>query len=239
MRRKSKKTKERLRMGTGSGASYKPYVQVAEFGSSGTAGRVVDWKNGRVVHLLSQVEIYFWYMIRWNDEVLDIREQFPLDLKETEKIADEFGINHPSNKGEHTVMTTDLFVTTTKGDVAFSIKRNKKFSERTLEKLFLEKQYWERRSIPWKLITVEDFNMTTARNIRDVVAFYNESFFPDKISFLKFLVARKFITIDLSKDLNWKEQINEHEDEIKRFENSVSEISLNDNHLSKEVKKNG
>lgn len=226
-------------MGTGTGANYKPYIQVAEFGSTGTAGRVVDWKTGRVVHLLSQTEIYFWYTVRWNDEVVDVREQFPLVLNETEKLAKEFGINHPSNKGEHTVMTTDLLVTTTKGNIAFSIKRNNKLSERTIEKLFLEKSYWERKNVPWKLITINDFDMTAARNIRDITAFYNISFFPDKISFLKFLVARKYIAIDFSKNLNWKELVIAHEEEINKFENNISKIANNDDQILLEVKKHG
>ena len=63
MRRKSEKTKNTLNMGKGSGENYKPRIQVGEFGSSGTAARVVDWKTGRVVHLLSQNEVYAWYIL--------------------------------------------------------------------------------------------------------------------------------------------------------------------------------
>ena len=57
MRRKNKKTKKRLGMGTGEGSKYKPYIQVGEFGSMGIAACVVDYKTGRSVHLLSQAEV--------------------------------------------------------------------------------------------------------------------------------------------------------------------------------------
>lgn len=222
MRKKSKKTKEKLRMGTGTGADYKPWIQVGEFGSRGTAGRVVDWKTGRSVHLMSQAEIYFWYILRWNDEILDIREQFPLELKTTEQLANEFGILHPSKNGEHVVMTTDLLVTTAKGYLAFSIKGAQALSERTIEKLYLEKQYWERKHVYWKLVTPADFNITLARNIRDVTAFYNVDYFQDTISFLKFLIARKYIQIDLSVELDWRKLCIEYKNEIEKFKNLKS-----------------
>lgn len=217
MRKKSKKTKEKLKMGTGTGADYKPWIQVGEFGSTGTAGRVIDWKTGRSVHLMSQAEIYFWYIIRWNDEILDIREQYPLALDETEKLADEFGIKHPSQNGYPVVMTTDLLATTKKGYAAFSVKKSEHLSERTVEKLFLEKQYWSRKNVYWKLVTATDYNMTLAQNIRDVTAFYNIDFFQDTISFLKFLIARKYIEIDLSHELNWPELCITYNEEIEMF----------------------
>lgn len=224
MRKKSRQTKEKLKMGTGAGAGYKPWIQVGEFGSSGTAGRVVDWKTGRVVHLMSQAEIYFWYVLRWSDDVLDVREQIPLDLETTERIAEEYGICHPSKNGETVVMTTDFLVDTNTGNVAFSIKRTATFSERTLEKLYLEQQYWKRKDVPWKLVTVNDFDMLTARNIRDIVAFYNVTDFKDRISFFKFLIARKYIQIDISKDIDWQELCITHNDEIEWFENLNTEI---------------
>lgn len=224
MRKKSKKTKEKLRMGTGTGADYNPWIQVGEFGSVGTAGRVVDWKTGRVVHLMSQTEIYFWYVLRWNDSIQDIREQYPLDINETQKIADEVGICHPSKNGEDIVMTTDLLVTIKDKNAAFSIKPTTKLSERTLEKLYLEQKYWERKNVPWKLVTSNDFDLLTARNIRDIVAFYNVTDFKDRISFLKFLVARKYIQIDISKELDWQELCITHNDEIEWFENLNTEI---------------
>ena len=224
MRKKSRQTKEKLKMGTGSGADYKPWIQVGEFGSVGTAGRVVDWKTGRVVHLMSQVEIYFWYVLRWNDEVLDVREQIPLDLETTERIAEAYGICHPSKNGESVIMTTDFLVDTNGGSTAFSVKHTAAFSERTLEKLFLEQQYWMCKDVPWKLVTVNDFYMLAARNIRDIVTFYNVTDFTDRISFLKFLVARKYIQIDIHKDLDWQELCITHNDEIEQFEKMNAEI---------------
>lgn len=205
MRRKSEKSKNALRMGKGTGAKYKPRIQVGEFGSSGTAARVVDWKTGRVVHLLSQNEVYAWYILRWRDDVTDINEQYPLALEETQNLCEQYGIKHPSYKGSPVVMTTDLLVTTNKGKFAFSIKSNKQLSERSVEKLFIEQKYWESKKVSWKLLTTDDIDFTYAYNIRDVVTFYNATVFPDDISCLKYLVAHKQIEVDLTKKIDWRE----------------------------------
>lgn len=205
MRRKSEKTKNTLNMGKGSGGNYKPRIQVGEFGSSGTAARVVDWKTGRVVHLLSQNEVYAWYILRWQDDVIDINEQYPLILEDTQNLCEQYGIKHPSYKGSPVAMTTDLLVTTNKDKLAISIKSNKHLSDRSLEKLFIEQKYWESKKVPWKLLTAEDIDFTYAYNIRDVVTFYNEKVFPDDISRLKYLIAHKQIKVDLSQKINWRE----------------------------------
>lgn len=205
MRRKSEKTKNTLNMGKGSGKKYKPRIQVGEFGSSGTAARVVDWKTGRVVHLLSQNEVYAWYILRWQDDVIDINEQYPLILEDTQNLCEQYGIKHPSYKGSPVAMTTDLLVTTVKGQMAFSIKSNKKLSDRTLEKLFIEQKYWESKKVPWKLLTRDEIDFTYAYNIRDVVAFYDTTVFPDDITRLKYLIAHKKINVDLTKKIDWRE----------------------------------
>ena len=73
--------------GKGSGASYKPWIQTREISSCGTCSNPKDWKTGRTVELLSQGEAYFWHMLRWDDNILDIREQYPLDLELTNEIG--------------------------------------------------------------------------------------------------------------------------------------------------------
>ena len=126
MRRKSDKSKQKEGYGTGHGADYKPYIRTAEFNSSGTCANPVDWKTGRTVQLLSQGEKYFWYLMRWNDHVTDIREQFPLPVEDTMQIAEQYGIQHPRKGSELAIMTSDFLVDfddNTQG--VFSIKASK------------------------------------------------------------------------------------------------------------------
>ena len=95
--------------GKGFGASYLPWIQTREISSIGTCSNPKDWKTGRTVELLSQGEAYYWHILRWNDEIEDIREQYPLDLETTLEICDDYNVKHPRNR--HTYMTSDFYVT--------------------------------------------------------------------------------------------------------------------------------
>lgn len=207
MRRKSKTTKKRLKMGTGTGANYKPYIQVGEFGSLGTASKIIDWKHGRTVHLLSQGEVEAYFLLRWEDDVLDIREQFPLEEDITLQLAEEFGIKHPSHKGKPVTMTTDLLVTKADGDHAYTVKTSLdeiKVNQRTTEKLYIEKMYWKLKNVDYTIITKEQIDHQKAINIRDVVAHYNNMHYTDDISLLKQLIAHKKIIVDMSKPIDYE-----------------------------------
>ena len=74
--RVSEKTKQNQRRGKGEGASYKPYIKTREVPSTGTGRILKDKITGRQMHLLSQAEVYTYYLLRWDDSVVDIREQF-------------------------------------------------------------------------------------------------------------------------------------------------------------------
>ena len=78
-KRISTKTKKLRHYGEGHGINYKPYITTSEFNSQGTTSVIKDWKTGRGVHCLSQGEMLWYYVLRWDDENIDIREQFPLD----------------------------------------------------------------------------------------------------------------------------------------------------------------
>lgn len=148
----SDKGRYRQHRGEGTGANYKPWIKIRDFGSQGTASNVIDYKHGRTMQLLSQGEVYYYYLLRWRDDVEDIREQFPLDLADTVDIANRLEIMHP--KDDKTRMTTDLLVTKTNGQLeAYSIKTNKSELDnpRTAEKIYIEKLYWESRGVPFLL----------------------------------------------------------------------------------------
>lgn len=221
MRRKSQKGKFKEHRGTGTGADYKPWIQTGEFGSRGTAANPIDWKTGRQIHLLSQGEVIAWYLLRWDDKTLDVREQFPLDLAQTMQIAENYGIKHPADRqGNPIVMTTDFLVTRTNGEIAISVKSSLegfKSQNRLIEKAYIEKMYWEKQGVPFRLFTKDEMNRAMADNIRNVVAFYDAEFFPDEISLLKKLIARKLIVVDMTKPLNFRDLLHEHKGELKKW----------------------
>lgn len=124
--------------GTGIGKNYIPYISTAKLNSLGTTSVIKDWKTGRGVHCLSQGEAYWYYILRWDDNNIDIREQYPLEQSETTKIAMEHGFR-PAQNGT-IMMTTDFLVTKADGTFhAYSVKADRDLSERTLQLLCVEK----------------------------------------------------------------------------------------------------
>lgn len=128
--------------GRGVGSAYIPWLDVMAVSSLGRSRRVFSSKTSRVHHLLSDVEHDIFLMLEWSREVLDIREQYPLDRVLTQDVARKKGIKHPFYPGTDvpTVMTTDFFVTMNRGGVevleAFDAKRTTEAEdERSLEKL--------------------------------------------------------------------------------------------------------
>lgn len=195
--------------GTGEGKDYKPWILTREFNSKGTCSNPKDWKTGRTMQLLSQGEEYAYYYLRWQDAVKDYREQFPLDLEITVAIADALGYRHPKNRQTH--MTTDVFLTLTDDSkVAISIKDSRKDLEnsRTLEKLTIEKMYWQYQNIPWKILYKEDIPKNLVMNVRLASVYYDENSVFDPVSLAKHLAIHKTLpNIDFTKQIFWPEVV--------------------------------
>ena len=104
--------KDRSSRGSGRYENYRPWVRVSEISSRGTTAEVVDWKHGRTVQCLSDGEMMLYHILRWNDDVDDINESFPLPLEDTLEIAEMYGYNHPRDitTKEPKNMTSDFLV---------------------------------------------------------------------------------------------------------------------------------
>lgn len=187
-----------VKKGTGVGKDYVPYISIAKLNSLGTTSVIKDWKTGRGVHCLSQGEAYWYYILRWNDDNIDIREQYPLNLEETTKIAEANGFCSPGNG--RFVMTTDFLVTKADNTFhAYSVKSDRNLSRRTLELLCIEKIYWESKGIPFTLLFKTNVNEILATNIRLVTEFYDSVTVFDLVSAIKHKVAIKEWKVDMEK----------------------------------------
>lgn len=162
--------RKRLKEGRGQGelSSYKPWLTIHDIASKGYAVRVYGQKTQRIHHLLSHYELYYFYLLEWSDQVLDIREQFPMRLSETVQIAAGAGIKHPwdNRSGFPYVMTTDFLITTEKGLMARTVKSTEELADRRVrEKFEIERRYWAGCGIEWKIITEKQIDVVKAKNI--------------------------------------------------------------------------
>lgn len=159
--------------GFGTGKNYKPFWTVADVPSEGRSHRVYCPKTERDSHLLSDIEYYAFLREWWDDNVIDIQEQFPFyDRSESLEIAARCGIKHPIDRHSGTlwIITTDLVITrrTPQGvkQIAYAVKDSKELAnERTLELLEIERRLWERREIPWFILTDREVKNTFTLNL--------------------------------------------------------------------------
>lgn len=163
--------------GQGELSNYKPFLHVRDVPSQGRSAIDLGLKTARSHHYLSDIEYAYHVLAEYAPNVTDIREQYALlPWEETQQIAEELGISHPTYPGTTTpiVVTTDIVLTVQHSQfqtIAVSVKMSSeielenKTAKRTLEKLLIEKKYWERRSIPWILCTEKNIPMNRAYNL--------------------------------------------------------------------------
>ena len=165
----NKKDQKRLKekRGQGVGKAYVPFIQVGEFSSKGESVRVKSNTVGRIHHFHSGVELSAFLVFDWCKEVIDIREQFPIPLIDSLNICRQLGIKHPQVKNELSVVTTDLLIDFSNGtQLAIPIKpANQLDKERIIEKLQIEKSYWESSNIPCLIFTEKEISDSLKMNL--------------------------------------------------------------------------
>ena len=163
----------------GRGENYTPHLLTHNVKSKGLSTRIKGWKTNRIHHFLSRLELFYFYNLEWFSSVSDIREQFLLNLAETEKIANEIKVKHPgNNKGVTFGMTTDFVITVQKGigigEIARTVKPSQELAnERVIEKFEIERIYWESREIDWGIVTEKEIDTNLAFNIEWIHEFKN------------------------------------------------------------------
>lgn len=143
--------------GQGEGADYRPWLECRNVKSRGRKHRLPGILHDRTLHLMSDLERNAVLHFEQQPQVLEIREQVPLDREITRAIARAMGVTHPTDPVSKVeiVMTTDLaiiYVGKNGARVmrAFSVKEaSDLLNRRTREKQEIERRYWERLGFRW------------------------------------------------------------------------------------------
>lgn len=145
--------------GRGTGAAFKPWLTVADLSSLGRSRRPWSDKTGRHHELFSDVEYDLFLCLEWGQDVVDIREQYPLDRDITQELARTLGLRHPHYPRTQTptVMTVDFLVTRIRSGErlfeAFNAKRDEEAEDhKSLEKLEIQRAYFEQLGSPHHLV---------------------------------------------------------------------------------------
>lgn len=160
--------------GQGSGKEYIPWVDTSSFPSVGRVSRVLGWKTGRIHHLLSDLQTRYFYMLEWEDAVIDIREHYPLlDIEDTinEKTDLRFDLFTDKESEFPYVISTNFLITLKNKEgnnlyIARTVKMATDLEKkRTLERLEIERRYWVAKNVDWGIITQKEIPNTFAKNI--------------------------------------------------------------------------
>ncbi len=146
--------------GQGHGSTYQPWLTVNDASSSGLTSRPTGATTGRTHHLLSKLELHYFLICDFLENVTDIRERFPLSRGDTLAIADQMQVQHPTYNDRTTpmVMTTDFLLDTrNKGKrthAARSVIYAKNLANPETRKLLeIERRYWTEKKVDWGIVT--------------------------------------------------------------------------------------
>jgi hypothetical protein len=151
--------------GQGFKESYKSWLTVQTVNSRGTSHQPFCLKTQRHLQLLSNIELALFLALDWQEDVVDIREGFPLDRDFTCTVADRLGIRHPSYPGTHvkTVMTVDFMVTRIRNGVECLEAYNAKPTSE--EKLEIQRASLAELDIPHHLVFDTDIPAQHIKNL--------------------------------------------------------------------------
>ncbi|WP_286235359.1 TnsA endonuclease N-terminal domain-containing protein [Thalassotalea sediminis] len=159
-----------------SNGEYRSYLTVRDVNKIGRRHWIFCDIQNREVHLLSDGERRMYMELLYKPNTVAIFEQYALDLDETLDIAVELNILHPRNwkTKEAYVMTTDFLVETVSEDgqttqlTAYTFKYWDQIfklnwldeveykSMRTWQKFAIEREFWHRRGIDYRVVTERD-----------------------------------------------------------------------------------
>jgi hypothetical protein len=192
--------------GGGRGSEYSPWLTVQDVPSIAPATRVLGMKTGRMHQVLSNLELNYFYVLDWAQNVTDIREQFPLlPIEETKFIANELGVKHPAQPGtkQPIVMTTDFVVDVDEVTVARNCKYEKDLlDKRVSEKLEIERRYWLRRGVNFQVVSEKTFSPTLIANVKFIRKAYNLDWNELGINEKMFLTAKNLLRSAFEEDRN-------------------------------------
>ena len=156
--------------GQGQGADYKPFIYTRDVSSLGRSHRLLGSKSRRLHHFLSDLELAIFLTLDWSPRVTDIREQFPMMVVDTVRIAEEIGLAHGRYQGIPQVLTSDFLVDfddKQRPTVAIQAKYSADLQKpEVIERLELERRYWLEKGIPWVIVTEREVPKEAIANIQ-------------------------------------------------------------------------
>lgn len=156
--------------GQGQGPEYKPFIYTRDVSSLGRSHRLPGTKTQRLHHLLSDLELAIFLTLDRSSHVRDIREQYPMRVEDTLRIAEKYGLPHARYQGIPQILTSDFlvdFADPQRPTVAIQAKYSADLQKpNVVERLELERRYWQEKGVPWFIVTEREVSREAFANIQ-------------------------------------------------------------------------
>ncbi|MCM3390604.1 TnsA endonuclease C-terminal domain-containing protein [Ureibacillus chungkukjangi] len=174
--------------GQGEGATYKAWLQVQDIASQGRSTRIYSHKSQRVIHLLSDLQLYYFYLLEFDNQVKTVKEQYPLldfyeqNIQLDEKLSGKL-FNSKTNV-PHVLTVTYLVTRGNENNVPYLearvIKNSSELEKKaTIDRLELMRRYFEKKDIDFGIVTEKEIDKLFARNIGWVLTAYDITDYPE------------------------------------------------------------
>jgi hypothetical protein len=180
------KLKRFLAEGRGQGKNelYRPWLMVSDLPSRGRSTRIFSRIANRVVHLLTDSQLRYFYLLEWNHDgnLIDINEQYPLlDMESIIDQLDEPLVNRLKDRNTnlpHIMITTFLVTAINKQGKEYQFARTIKDTgelekKATIERLELQRLFWKSRNIDFGIVTPNEISIQRSKNIEWVLPALN------------------------------------------------------------------
>ena len=163
----------------GDGVDYQPYINNQDIASKGRTTRHKGVKAARQVITLSDYETRCRRVLEFSEKVVQIKEQYALNIEETMEIANTLGIKHPSNPKtkELVPIDFDFFIQVKQSDgetkwLARTFKlKSELCNKRVIEKFEIARVWCKKNGISWGIITEDELDQAVCENIEKVSAY--------------------------------------------------------------------
>lgn len=217
----------------GLGADYTSWIEASESHTYGYACRTPDPINGRNVNTLSRGEQDFYWLLRVNSNVKEIREQMLVPKEIANKICESHHFRKPTKS-----LSIDFFVDY-KDDrkMAYSVKKNRndldpksarnaterRKIERELEKHIVYQEYASLLGRGFEIWFRDDVDHKIAANIRAIMACYDINTVSETDHMYRYLIAHGYIKVNLANGyIPFAKIAMENKDEIEKFFREVT-----------------
>lgn len=171
-----------LKEGRGSGRfeNYKPWLTLHDVSTKGRTSRLYSHKLKRMVNLFSDLQTYCFHLLEFDEQVVDIREQYPLlglevnsielDAELTKKLfSDKHELQH--------VLTTTFLITKEinreEREIALYVKYAKDLEKKSvLQRAEIMRRYFQQLNIEFYFVTEHELNIKKAKTIASIMKMY-------------------------------------------------------------------